>query len=255
MRVGTAGWAIGRDASSTFPDVGSHLERYAAVLSAVEINSSFYRSHQPKTYARWAASTPDHFRFAVKLPRAITHDQRLVDVEPLLDRFLTETAALGDKRGPILIQFPPSFVFDDDVVASFFDRFREKYEGHAVCEPRHPSWSSDAATSMLVRYRVARVAADPPRVPGFDVPGGWDGLVYIRLHGSPRTYWSRYDERYLADLSRLLVGSTVPAWCIFDNTAAGAALVNARELLALLAVRERPLNAMPDDAASPWGAE
>ena len=79
-----------------------------AALPAVEINSSFYRPHRPSTYARWAAETPEGFPFAVKLPKEITHKRRLVDVAEPLDRFLAETAALGPKRGPLLVQLPPS---------------------------------------------------------------------------------------------------------------------------------------------------
>jgi len=73
VKVGCAGWAIPRQHAHRFPEQGTHLERYARRLPAVEINSSFYRSYQPKTYARWAASVPEHFRFAVKVPREITH--------------------------------------------------------------------------------------------------------------------------------------------------------------------------------------
>ena len=72
-RIGCAGWSIHKDAAAAFPVEGSHLERYARVFPAVEINSSFYRPHKPETYARWADSVPDGFRFAVKVPRAITH--------------------------------------------------------------------------------------------------------------------------------------------------------------------------------------
>ena len=75
--VGCAGWSIPRQHASYFPSEGSHLERYARFLPAVEINSSFYRPHKPATYARWAASVPDGFRFLFKLPRAITHERRL----------------------------------------------------------------------------------------------------------------------------------------------------------------------------------
>ncbi len=62
---------------AAFPVHGSHLERYAAALNAVEINSSFYRPHRLATYERWAASVPEEFQFAVKIPKAITHEQRL----------------------------------------------------------------------------------------------------------------------------------------------------------------------------------
>src|SRR6476661_9254278 len=86
--IGCAGWAIPKKHASEFPTEGSHLARYAGRLPAVEINSSFYRPHQPATYVKWAASVPDDFQFAVKVPKAATHDRRLVDVEDILDRFL-----------------------------------------------------------------------------------------------------------------------------------------------------------------------
>ena len=100
IRVGCAGWSIPKEHAGRFPEDGSHLARYAERFPAVEINSSFYRPHRPSTYARWAAETPEGFAFAVKVPKEITHTRRLVDADEPLDRFLDETAALGDKRGP-----------------------------------------------------------------------------------------------------------------------------------------------------------
>jgi uncharacterized protein YecE (DUF72 family) len=232
--VGTAGWSIPRDAAGRFDGEGTHLERYARVLNGVEINSSFHKPHAAKTYARWAASTPDDFRFSVKVPREITHDRRLVDVASPLDRFLDETAGLGVKRGPLLVQFPPSFAFDADLVARFLDDLRGRYDGPVVCEPRHPSWMTAAADDLLRRQRVARVAADPPRMGDDDRPGGWPGLVYYRWHGSPRVYWSRYDPARIDALAAALrsVPDDAETWCVFDNTAAGGACENALELRA-----------------------
>src|SRR5579859_7340644 len=86
--VGRAGWSLARSDQVHFPNEGSHLVRYAQRLPAVEVNSSFYRSHRRTTYSRWAASVPDEFRFSVKMPRSITHQLRLVDGDALLDRFL-----------------------------------------------------------------------------------------------------------------------------------------------------------------------
>ena len=80
IRTGTAAWSIPKEHAAPFPVAGSHLERYGAVLNAVEINSSFYRPHRTTTYERWAASVPEDFRFAVKVPKAITHEHRLKDV-------------------------------------------------------------------------------------------------------------------------------------------------------------------------------
>src|SRR6188768_857106 len=90
IRIGTAGWSLYKPPAGRFPGTGSHLERYAAMFDAVEINSSFYRPHKPETYARWAASVPAGFRFAVKLPKAITHERRLVECRDLVERFARE---------------------------------------------------------------------------------------------------------------------------------------------------------------------
>ena len=188
------------------------------------------------SYGNWAHSTPPDFRFAVKFPRTITHDQRLRRARLPLERFLTETAGLGDKRGPLLVQLPPSLKFDARVAGRFFELLRADYGGFVVCEPRHETWFSARADALLVRFKVARVAADPPPAAGADWPGGWTGIVYHRLHGAPRKYWSRYHSESLAalGLSVRSVPPSVDAWCVFDNTASGAALENALELDQLL---------------------
>ena len=98
IRIGTAAWCIPKEHAAAFPVTGSHLERYGAVLNAVEINSSFYRPHRAATYERWAASVPDHFRFAVKIPKAITHEHRLQDVGDLLARGARREAATTTAR-------------------------------------------------------------------------------------------------------------------------------------------------------------
>ena len=230
--IGTAGWSIPRACASRFAGEGTHLERYARRLRCAEINSSFHRPHAAATYARWAASTPEGFRFAVKLPRTITHDQKLRRARVPLDRFLDESAGLGHKRGPLLVQLPPSLAFEGRVAARFFDLLRARHDGPVVCEPRHETWLSAQAEALLVRCRVARVAADPPTAPGAHLPGGWKGLIYFRLHGSPRKYWSRYTDDYVDALARTLLRTpaSTEAWCVFDNTASGAALENAWEL-------------------------
>ena len=158
MHIGTAGWSLPRATADAFPGAGTHLERYARVLTCAEINSSFYRSHRPEVYARWAGQTPR-------------------------------------------------------------------------------SWFAPAADRLLVAARVGRVAADPARLDAAALPGGWLGpegngagaVVYYRWHGSPRTYWSTYSADWL--LARAAELRRWPAhadcWCIFDNTASGAAASNA----------------------------
>ena len=156
-----------------------------------------------------------------------------------LRQFLADCSALGDRRGPLLVQLPPSLAFDRRVARTFFDLLRREHGGPVACEPRHPTWFSAVADALLVDYRVARVAADPACVPAAAIPGGWPGLVYYRLHGSPRTYWSAYEDdaldRIAADV-RAFHGRRDDAdvWCIFDNTAGGAAAGNALAVLAKL---------------------
>jgi uncharacterized protein YecE (DUF72 family) len=210
--------------------------RYARVFPCAEINSSFHRPHAAATYERWAASTPPSFRFAVKIPRTITHEGKLRGARPLLERFLEESSGLGKKRGPLLLQLPPSLAFDRRVANTFLGLLRSRFEGSVVCEPRHPTWFTAAAENLLVRHEVARVAADPPPAPDASRPGAWPGIVYYRLHGAPRKYWSRYEAGALVPLADALrrVASRVDAWCIFDNTASGAALENAWELTQLI---------------------
>ena len=230
--IGTAGWSVPRASAFRCPDSGTHLERYARVFPCAEINSSFHRPHSAATYAKWAACTPPAFRFAVKVSRVITHDLQLKRARQEIERFLDETAGLGRKRGPLLVQLPPSHGFDRRVVSRFFTLLRARYRGPIVCEPRHETWFSPAANDLLAAHKVARVAADPPLAPGGDRPGGWDGIAYYRLHGSPRKYWSRYEAGFLARIAeeiRALPNAT-DAWCVFDNTASGAAFENAWEL-------------------------
>lgn len=236
FRVGTAGWSIPRAAAPRFDPAGTHLQRYARRFRCAEINSSFHRPHAAATYAKWRDSTPADFRFAVKMPRTVTHDLKLADARAPVAAFLAQTDGLGGKRGPILVQLPPSLAFDGRVATAFFEVLRELYAGPVVCEPRHATWFSPQAASLLDAYAVSRVAADPPTVPAAAVPSGCRRVAYFRLHGSPRTYWSKYDEAFIAALADAMRGVPTDAavWCVFDNTASGAAIENAWELQARL---------------------
>lgn len=234
--IGTAGWSIPRAEQRHFPAGDSHLARYAQVFPAVEINSTFHRPHRAATFERWAASVPRAFRFSVKVPRTITHDQRLAGTAALLKSFLGELEPLGSRLGCLLVQLPPSLAFDARLARAFFGSLRKRSARAVALEPRHASWFEERADTLLREFKVARVAADPPRSAQGGEPGGWPGLAYFRLHGSPRMYYSSYDEEYLAALAshlRELRRRRIPTWCMFDNTTLGAATGNA------LVTRER----------------
>jgi len=226
IRIGTAGWSIPKKHAPSFPVEGSHLERYSGVFNAVEINTSFYRPHQRTTYEHWAASVPEDFRFAAKIPKAITHEHRLKDADALLDHFLSEVSGLGPRLGPLLLQLPPSLSFQQGTSDTFLVELRHRFAGFIVCEPRHASWFTDDVDGLLQELRIARVAADPAPVPGAGEPAGWPNLSYYRLHGSPRIYFSPYAPDALACIADRLATNAAnqsESWCIFDNTAAFAA--------------------------------
>jgi uncharacterized protein YecE (DUF72 family) len=231
VHLGTAGWSIPRRVANEFPAEGSALVRYAARFSVAEINSTFHRSHQPQTLARWAAAVPEEFRFAVKMPKAITHGLRLVGTAEVLATFLDETRNLGSKTGPFLLQLPPSLAYDHSVASTFFALLRTYTSHDVVCEPRHPSWFEAQADNLLASFGIARVAADPARVAAAGHPGGSRSLDYYRLHGTPRMYYSAYELSFLSKLAKAIAQSPAKeVWCIFDNTVSGSATANALEI-------------------------
>lgn len=233
LRIGTAGWTVPRQHAALFAAEGSHLERSASTFSCLEINSSFHRPHMAKTWARWAACTPSEFRFAVKVPKTITHTAKLVNTGALWTEFLEQVSSLGEKLGPLLVQLPPKLEYDEGVAHEFFTTLRELHSGPVVLEPRHASWFNAAVDRELRGFGVPRVAADPPKgSPLAANPTGDPSLRYFRLHGAPRTYYSPYSAAFLKDFAKRLrePSRAAETWVIFDNTALGHAAENAVEL-------------------------
>ena len=238
IRIGTAGWSIPRLIAAEFPTEGSSLERYAARFAVAEINSSFHRPHRESTWHRWHDSVPAEFRFSAKLPKSITHERKLEQCSDLLQQFLTQSAPLGEKLTVLLVQLPPKLAFDESVAATFFRDLASRTAAKVACEPRHPSWFTSDAEALLERYQVARVAADPAICETAAIPGGWAGLQYWRLHGSPVVYRSSYADRIGSYASSLAQAARAgcDVWCIFDNTASSA---GAGDALALISAIDR----------------
>lgn len=237
-RVGCAGWSLGRNDAPSFPAEGTHLERYASVFNAAEINSSFYREHKAPTYERWAEATPDGFRFSVKMPRTVTHDKKLKGVDEEIARFAEQAGGLGDKLGWVLVQLPPKLEFDAATADDFFARLAGILPCPVACEARHASWFDSPGSALLERHGVTRVTADPP-AKGVTVHVPTTDAYYVRLHGSPRIYYSSYPPEYIAQLAAAMsehARHTGPAWCIFDNTAGQVAVPNGLDLLRLIGI-------------------
>ena len=233
IRIGCAGWSLRGTQLALFDDGDSHLARYATRFDTVEINSSFYRPHQQKTYARWAAGVPSSFRFSVKLPKAITHKARLVNAGEAIAQFCDEIAGLGENLGGVLMQLPPTLVFEAVVAETFFRTLRQRIAAPVACEPRHPSWFTPGVDKLWRLHAVTRAAADPARWPESSHVGGEGPWRYWRWHGSPRMYYSGYDDLALQELATQLqghAGAGRTAWCILDNTALGHAVTDAIRL-------------------------
>lgn len=229
LYVGCAGWSLPREQWPAFAEQGTHLQRYASRFNAVEINSSFYRPHLPKTYERWRESVPEGFRFSVKVPKRITHELRLQQCGTALDEFLAQCLQLNEKLGCLLVQLPPSLSFEPPVAQAFFEALRQRFAGTVVLEPRHASWL--AAGALLQAFEIGWVTADPAVI---DAGEAWQSVRYWRLHGSPRIYHSAYGHERVQAYARLLqqsIEAGIPTWCIFDNTASGHAVADALDLL------------------------
>ena len=235
--IATASWSLRKEQAAEFQAEGSHLERYAARFNGVEINTSFYRPHRTKTYERWAVSTPAHFRFAVKVPKQITHVARLGDTQSEVEEFGDQVAGLGDKLGGVLVQLPPSLAFDLKHVEPFFTHLQRAIPAPIFCEPRHKTWFTAEINALLVSWHIHRVAVDPAVNPSAEIPGGAPDRTYFRWHGSPQMYYSNYDSDALAALAnkiRSIAAGGQDIWCVFDNTADGYAIPNALALQKLI---------------------
>ncbi|MFM1966223.1 MAG: hypothetical protein RL134_1948 [Actinomycetota bacterium] len=232
--IGLAGWseAVSKH-RAYFPAAGSGLTRYAATFGMVEVNASFYRAVRAETFASWADQTPSDFRFSVKINRAVTHAARL-SANAKLEHALEPMMSLGPKLAAVLIQLPPTLAFEPERDAAFLDRLRGLYAGMVAWEPRHASWQAAEATRLLEAHGVTPVLTVIPGPESAHSPAG----AYVRLHGTPRRYYSSYSGEDLTSLATWLREAPEhgdrPAIVIFDNTASSAGVRNALELSDLL---------------------
>lgn len=230
MYIGTAGWSIPKDYSESFPPEGSHLKRYSQTFNMVEINSSFYREHQAKTYSRWKDEVQDEFRFSVKLAQKLIHECEFRPKAKELKESLENILHLEEKLGVILIQTPGKMGLHLKNAERFYKLIRKTYDGPLAIEPRNTEWISKESQKLLKDYGISKVIADPERCAG----GGktilkTGGLIYYRLHGSPIIYRSSYSKSYLENLA-MQMKKQKNVWCVFDNTSFGVATQNALDL-------------------------
>ncbi len=239
--VGTSGWSYRHWVGPFYPEGmrnDQFLPYYTEHFGCVELNASFYRLPKPAMVEGWVRKTPEHFRFAAKLSRLITHQKRLVDCREPLAAYFEVMHRLKPRLGPVLIQLPPSFKFKAEVVEPFFQLVRKEYGEYAYAlEARNDSWFVPEAQEMLKHYRIAWVIADSGgRFPKFE--GVTTDFVYLRFHGPGALYASDYPDEQLAEYASKIVqwvreGLTV--WAFFNNDVGGYAVKNALTLRKMVA--------------------
>jgi len=238
LYVGTSGWVYPHWAKGRFYPQGLKQADWLGYLArhfgAVEVNSTFYRLPTEAMIQRWHSVTGARFRVAVKLWQMITHRKRLIDCTRQLEDFFRVAGGLRRKRGPLLIQLPPSMRKDIGRLDGFLSEVRAaagRTKWRRAVEFRHSSWDDDEVRELLDRHRIALCLADMPRCP-FTEPGQAD-FVYVRRHGPGGRYRGRYTGRHIrADARRiekwLAAGKDV--FVFYNNDIDGHAVDNARQL-------------------------
>ncbi|MGB3714038.1 MAG: DUF72 domain-containing protein [Candidatus Promineifilaceae bacterium] len=160
--LGTMGFGFKEWSGVFYPEGISsrdYLIHYSKVFDAVELDSTFYGTPRPEYVERWAAVTPESFKFCVKAPKEITHDLRLVGAVEKMNSFIETMAILGDKLGVILIQMPPDFTFSQIHNLAVFLRHLPTGFRFAV-EFRHRSWQTTATSQLLQNHNICWASAD-----------------------------------------------------------------------------------------------
>jgi uncharacterized protein YecE (DUF72 family) len=253
IRVGCSGWVYKHWAGDFYPaglPAPLWFDHYRAVFDTVEINNSFYRLPEWRTFAAWGARarTPGGagapFLFAVKASRFLTHMKRLIDPEEPIDRLLRRARHLGPTLGPILYQLPPRWVPDVGRFEEFLAALPKTIElprtGRRV-PLRHTVEFRDARAyegplpALLERYGVALCLHDMKESV---TPRATIGpFVYVRFHGTSR-YGGRYPDDHLAGWAawlRQAHGTGRDVFVYFNNDTGGHAPRDAARLRALLA--------------------
>ena len=279
IRIGISGWRYAPWRGVFYPPTLTQrreLEYAARLFPSIEINGSFYSLQSPASWQAWHDATPDHFVFAVKGPRFVTHILRLRGIDTALANFLASgVLLLGRKLGPFLWQFPPNFRFDADRFAAFFrllprtmgeavayaarhdpDRMRGRHAWPAdvddgqplrhCVEIRHPSFETPEFPALLREHDIGLVVADTagkwPLL--FDVTAD---VVYVRLHGDEALYVSGYSDdalRTWAGRIRDWADDGQDVFVYFDNDVKVHAPFDAHALMRLLGA-DVPVH-MPD---------
>jgi uncharacterized protein YecE (DUF72 family) len=240
VRIGCSGWNYQTWRGGEFYPKGlppsRWLEHYSQVFDTVEVNSTFYRLAKPRAVARWLEQTPEHFVFALKASRYLTHIKRLTNMESGVERYYEAIEPLvgTPKLGPVVWQLPPNFHRDEDRLEAALAALPE---GRHCFEFRHPSWFTDNVYAMLRAYGVALVIGDRKGLDfqTHEMTAGW---TLVRFHHGRRGRRGNYSESELEEWAQRFEQwrRRVEIYAYFNNDWEVFAPRNARWLRKRLAV-------------------
>jgi uncharacterized protein YecE (DUF72 family) len=206
------------------------LELYAEHFDTVEVNATFYRLPKRETVAAWAQQAPEHFLFAIKASRYLTHIKRFRDIREGIARFYDPLEPLIDagRLGAVLWQLPENFHRDDERLLDWLDALPE---GRHTIEFRHPSWFDRAVLVELRRRSVALTIGVHPERP-FQTHEATSSWRYVRFHYGARGRGGNYSATELQEWARRIARwrRTHEVYAYFNNDWRGYAPANALAL-------------------------
>ena len=233
--IGTSGWQYSHWRGSFYPQnlpQNLWLSYYAKYFDTVEVNSSFYGQTKASTFQKWQHETSDHFVFAIKGNRFITHIKRLKNCQDSLKVFFDNLSGIVDSHA-VLWQLPPSLKIDLRRLELFLKLLKR---GHRYAiEFRHESWVDTKTWQILKKFNCAVVFQDWRQWP--QIKEETANFIYIRFHGSKALYSSNYSDAELkrfAELIKKWITDKKDVYAYFNNDAAGFAVSNALTLKKLV---------------------
>ena len=211
--VGTSGFAYKEWKGSFYPEklpAKKYLSYYAEHFRTTEVNNTFYRMPTAKLCEDWYDEVPENFSFTLKLSQRITHFKRLKNVDDEMNYFLDSAAALKEKLGPILVQLPPNFKIDLELLEAFLEKFAR--QGRLAFEFRHQSWFEDRLFELLRKYNTAFGIVEKEEGEAGVTPREVTGsFVYMRLRKGD------YTQEEMLEWARWIRSQTVPVYCYLKH--------------------------------------
>lgn len=245
--IGTSGWSFQNWVGILYPEglpQSKWLNFYSNFFNCVEVNSTFYRLFQPKTYSLWSKNVPNEFKFIIKVPQTISHTKKLINVKADIEEFILNIEILKPKLGLLLLQLPPNFNSPPEYLYEALSLL--KSFGDVAVEFRNNYAFAEDVLNILVKERCTLVNPDSPKFP-LELRLT-DDILYFRLHGRTVLHKSSYSNDELEEISALIKGVNdriKKAYVIFNNGVYGNSILNAIKLQELLGLKVQKVTLLP----------